>query len=1583
MKSALFTKTTAVFLSLIMLVLVLPINAFAYETGSNLEYVKGETEKGRYEHLGYGFNALSNKPVKVENLKTTAGSIIDYNTVEAGLLGTSSTEAFVEYAKSAQELMLEFGIDYSNKSSMGIPISDAKVGFSSKFGINANFKNKAIVESLYYYYRQETITDKFSLILPESDNLEKIINKKFKDELDKLNANFNDTALSNFFEKWGTHTLISYNKGGALEYVATGHSTGELFSANAEIESELSSSANFAGIFEAESTQALSVKMATEFKDDKYNFSQKWYAYGGLTSVIGGDSVDSIAVESIAEWKKTIEEENSENCVLIPQSTEWIPIWEFIPDSYADLKSNLQNHYKTRAIGINAEFFSAFTTYSEVAGTTNIYYKSPVTGHISRIAYNGEATPVAPDSSFNIVNIGADLSNIVFPESNKYTVDKNGIVKILATSGTVTVKVTDTAGNVINGATKTFTVANEGAGLFAGGYGTTERPYLISNATQFSNIRNYPSASFKLTNNISLGNISPIDSFSGTFDGNGYTLSGWSYTQTTVGNIGLFATNSKSGTIKNLKISGFKIGNNNPYISGTLHAGLVCGNNEGTLENIVISNSSLDVDIGDGDLNQDSYIRAGLLCGYLSGTISKCVVETSTIKAVAYTRYQGSDVRVGGLVGYSSGGTITDVTSHNGDREIVGTAGANYKKNLFGKCKEHGRPYSFVGGIVGYANETTITRALGYENYIKPSAPRGCGCGTNTQTAGGSIIGYKVAESGSWTACYSETEDGTLVGSDNNSASNTYKRDSLSAAGVISSLTGYASGWFQSSSGGHPSIAQNSALQINSDDAKTKYFVGEPIDFSGLKFILEKQNGTNETIDISEASVFKASEYLLDDTVGERLVTITYGYDPINKKELTASYKINVVNPEVCSIEVSNQPHKTIYFKGEKVLHNGLAVIAKYTDGTTTEIPFNELTLSNSIIADQSKAVTVSYKGFETSYQIEVHDILPMKIEPIEGTYKQNYAVEEAFDASGLKVKLTYNNGETEELGIESLKVDTTNCVMDTAGSYTVKVKYGELETTYDILVGSVKKISIATLPQKLSYYSSEKRLSTEGLSINATYDNGVTKVITTGFTVSGYNNTEVGEQDITVSFGGATTTYQVTVVPVEMVSIDISEYPKTTYFVGNTLTTSGLVVKVNYNDSSSKIITDGFTVKLEGYDVDDYPTLITLGKKSVLVAYYENGIRKTVEYEIDVVKDSITDLQLVQDPEKTTYNLWDEFNYSGMMVYAVYASGKAEHIELDKTMFSVQTFNNAGTQPVILNYKGHLLEVFCVVNAPYSINITKLPIILEYEVGEEILSDGIEVKANFSNGAEKDVTNIVEYAYPSTQTAGDKIVYVKLGVLSTEYNIAVKEHVVDENEPQITVKTVMASIGNKALVTVNIKNNPGIWGMDLNVMYDKSQLTLNNVTNGAVFSDSEWVKGNLSADTYILSYEANDFYDIKEDGLLATLEFVVNDNATPDLFTEIFVSYNNGDIINVDFEDVDFAVVSGGVGITDFIYGDLNDDGIINKKDSLLMKMYLADNTTVINMQAADVFVDESVNKKDSLYLKQYLAGWDVVLGA
>jgi len=207
--------------------------------------------------------------------------------------------------------------------------------------------------------------------------------------------------------------------------------------------------------------------------------------------------------------------------------------------------------------------------------------------------------------------------------------------------------------------------------------------------------------------------------------------------------------------------------------------------------------------------------------------------------------------------------------------------------------------------------------------------------------------------------------------------------------------------------------------------------------------------------------------------------------------------------------------------------------------------------------------------------------------------------------------------------------------------------------------------------------------------------------------------------------------------------------------------------------------------------------------------------------------------------------------------------------------------------------------------------------------------------------------------------------------------------HVIDQNAPMIMVDTVNGKAGETVKVTVSMKNNPGIWGMDLVVNYDKTQLTLASVTNGTVFSSSEWTQGNLSGDKCILSYEASGLDNITTNGVLAALEFAVNKNATVDSFVNISLSYNAGDIINVNFDDVKVAIVPGGINIADFVYGDLNSDGLVNKKDSLLMKMYLADNTTTIDMQAADVYVDGNINKKDSLYLKQYLAGLDVELGA
>ena len=67
---------------------------------------------------------------------------------------------------------------------------------------------------------------------------------------------------------------------------------------------------------------------------------------------------------------------------------------------------------------------------------------------------------------------------------------------------------------------------------------------------------------------------------------------------------------------------------------------------------------------------------------------------------------------------------------------------------------------------------------------------------------------------------------------------------------------------------------------------------------------------------------------------------------------------------------------------------------------------------------------------------------------------------------------------------------------------------------------------------------------------------------------------------------------------------------------------------------------------------------------------------------------------------------------------------------------------------------------------------------------------------------------------------------------------------------------------------------------------------------------------------------------------------------------------------------------------VPDYMPGDLNDDGIINAKDSVLLAQHLASWAVEMNKDAADCNGDGVINAKDSVLLAQYLANWDVSLG-
>ncbi len=75
----------------------------------------------------------------------------------------------------------------------------------------------------------------------------------------------------------------------------------------------------------------------------------------------------------------------------------------------------------------------------------------------------------------------------------------------------------------------------------------------------------------------------------------------------------------------------------------------------------------------------------------------------------------------------------------------------------------------------------------------------------------------------------------------------------------------------------------------------------------------------------------------------------------------------------------------------------------------------------------------------------------------------------------------------------------------------------------------TVVSVEITTLPSKLGYYYKET-LNTSGMKLEVAYSDGSTETVTSGFDVSPATLNKTGVQEITVTYGGCTDTFDVSV---------------------------------------------------------------------------------------------------------------------------------------------------------------------------------------------------------------------------------------------------------------------------------------------------------------------------------------------------------------------------------------------------------------------------------------------------------------------
>lgn len=219
-------------------------------------------------------------------------------------------------------------------------------------------------------------------------------------------------------------------------------------------------------------------------------------------------------------------------------------------------------------------------------------------------------------------------------------------------------------------------------------------------------------------------------------------------------------------------------------------------------------------------------------------------------------------------------------------------------------------------------------------------------------------------------------------------------------------------------------------LEVTHMPTKTRYFVGETFDSTGLVITAYYNDNTSEQVTGYTLSSLDMSAY------GSKTVTVTFD-------EKTVDFSILVV--DITGIEIKTPPMKQEYLVGDTLDSTGLTVLVKYTDGTSETITSGFTISELDSLSIGEKEITVSYKNHTATFKVLVYELQGIRITHYpEKTY---YRVGETFDPTGLVVVAMWTDNTEKEI------TDYTVSGFDSskAGTKTITVSYqteiGGIET--------------------------------------------------------------------------------------------------------------------------------------------------------------------------------------------------------------------------------------------------------------------------------------------------------------------------------------------------------------------------------------------------------------------------------------------------------------------------------------------------------------------------------------------------------
>lgn len=260
---------------------------------------------------------------------------------------------------------------------------------------------------------------------------------------------------------------------------------------------------------------------------------------------------------------------------------------------------------------------------------------------------------------------------------------------------------------------------------------------------------------------------------------------------------------------------------------------------------------------------------------------------------------------------------------------------------------------------------------------------------------------------------------------------------------------------------------------------KSTYIIGEDTELD-ITVNLNYNDGTSTLLSPDEYTI--ATDF--DPTTeGEYKVKAIYG-------DFTDEITVSVEPLRVTGIAITTQPDKTEFIEGTELDLSGMVVTATYNNGTTEDVTAQCEVIGYDSSTVGTKTLTVSYKGYSCTLDINVVEKSIVGIRIVSPPDKLRYSNDETeLDLTGLVVEALYDNDTVSEITNYTVSgFDDTK-----AGTQTITVSYNGFTAEFEVFV----KIYEYKVDSEIGKnYDFDTQTLTVGTTITSRTDAGAVKVI-------------------------------------------------------------------------------------------------------------------------------------------------------------------------------------------------------------------------------------------------------------------------------------------------------------------------------------------------------------------------------------------------------------------------------------------------------------------------------------------------------